>query len=86
MAVIDEQCNRISDVVVVSGSEDLTPHSRAGYSIGPNPVSNKLSLFINNDYKGEVNVSLYDVRGSNKVLDAFIKKFKQVVSYIPLKC
>ena len=81
VAVIDEQCNRISDVVVVSGSEDLTPHSRAGYSIGPNPVSNKLSLFINNDYKGEVNVSLYDVRGSNKVLDSFIKN-EQSIEYL----
>jgi len=81
VAVIDEQCNRISDVVVVSGSDDLTPNSRAGYAIGPNPVSNELSLFINNDYLGEVAVSLYDGTGSKKLQDAFLKN-EQGIEYL----
>jgi len=81
VAVIDEQCNRISDVVVVSGSDDLTPNSRAGYAIGPNPVSNELSLFINNDYLGEVALSLYDGTGSKKLQDAFLKN-EQGIEYL----
>ncbi|WP_339925889.1 S8 family serine peptidase [uncultured Cyclobacterium sp.] len=81
VAVIDEQCNRISDVVVVSGSDDLTPNSRAGYAIGPNPVSDELSLFVNNDYLGEIEVSLYNGTGSKKLKDSFLKN-KQGIEYL----
>jgi hypothetical protein len=78
VAAIDEQCNRISDVVVVSGGQDLTPGSRAGYAIGPNPVSNELSLFVNNDYLGEVAVSLIDGTGSRKIEETFVKNSQSI--------
>lgn len=81
VAVIDGQCNRISDVVVISGSGDLNPNHRAGYSVGPNPVLDRLSLFINNDLRGEVEINLYDLTGKSKLQDSFIKK-DQSIEYL----
>ncbi|MEX2513144.1 MAG: S8 family serine peptidase [Cyclobacteriaceae bacterium] len=63
VAVIDDQCNRISDVVVISSLGDETFAGRAGYAIGPNPVTDRLSLFINNDYRGKVEVRVFDSSG-----------------------
>lgn len=81
VAVIDNQCNRISDVVVISGSVDLSPNTRAGYSIGPNPVSDRLSLFINNDFLGELKISLFDVTGKIKLKETIVKQ-EQVIEYL----
>lgn len=73
VTVIDDQCNRISDIVVVSSTGDGTFAGRAGYSIGPNPVEDRLSLFINNDYRGLVSVRIYDATGREKQRDVFSK-------------
>ncbi|AEL26579.1 S8 family serine peptidase [Cyclobacterium marinum] len=81
VAVIDNQCNRISDVVVISGAGDLNPNTKAGYSIGPNPVSDRLSLFINNDFIGELKISLFDVTGKRKLEETFVKQ-EQAIEYL----
>lgn len=73
VAVIDDQCNRISDIVVVSSTAEETFAGREGYSVGPNPVEDRLSLFINNDYRGEVSVRVFDAMGSEKQRDVFSK-------------
>ncbi|WP_162344031.1 S8 family serine peptidase [Cyclobacterium salsum] len=73
VAVVDDQCNRISDIVVVSSTDEESFAGRAGYSIGPNPVEDRLSLFINNDYRGEVSVRIYDAIGREMQRDDFSK-------------
>ncbi|MEX0882614.1 MAG: PKD domain-containing protein, partial [Cyclobacteriaceae bacterium] len=76
VTVIDDQCNRISDVVVISGMGDESFAGRAGYSIGPNPVTDRLSLFINNDYRGEVEVRVFDSAGRSVQRTNFNKELQ----------
>ncbi|SEJ75989.1 Por secretion system C-terminal sorting domain-containing protein [Cyclobacterium xiamenense] len=73
VTVIDDQCNRISDLVVVSSTGDDTFSGRAGYALGPNPVGERLSLFMHNDFRGEVAVALFDATGRERFRDEFAK-------------
>lgn len=81
VAVIDDQCNSLSGVVVVSSTGDETFAGRAGYAIGPNPVSERLSLFINNGYRGEVDVRLVDGSGRLRQQSQFNKE-QQGVEFV----
>ncbi|MFO7822803.1 MAG: S8 family serine peptidase [Cyclobacterium sp.] len=81
VAVIDDQCNRLSGVVVVSSTGDETFAGRAGYAIGPNPVNERLSLFINNGYRGEVDVRLVDGSGRLRQQNHFNKE-QQGVEFV----
>ncbi|WP_439481591.1 S8 family serine peptidase [Cyclobacterium plantarum] len=81
VAIIDDQCNRLSAVVVVSSSGDGTFAGRSGYAIGPNPVTEKLSLFINNEYRGDLSVRIIDGSGQLKQQMHFNKE-AQGVEYV----
>ncbi|SHN26951.1 Por secretion system C-terminal sorting domain-containing protein [Cyclobacterium lianum] len=74
VAVIDDQCNRLSAVVVVSSSGEDIFSGRSGYAIGPNPVAEKLSLFVNNSYMGEIDVRVFDGAGRLKQQVKFDKE------------
>jgi PKD repeat protein len=63
VAVIDDQCNRISNTVVVSSLENEPHLGRLGYAIGPNPVDSKITVNINNAYLGPVSYELYSSSG-----------------------
>lgn len=63
VAVIDDACNRLSAPVVISSLENEPDLGRLGYSIGPNPVDNQLTVRINNTYLGPVVYELYTSSG-----------------------
>lgn len=63
VTVIDDQCNRISNTVVVSSLENEPLLGRLGYAIGPNPVDRKITVNINNAYLGPVSYELYSSSG-----------------------
>src|SRR5690606_24275863 len=64
VAVLNESCNRISEPVVISGTEEEIPMARYGYFVGPNPTSGLLSIVINNDYAGAVEFQFYGTSGA----------------------
>lgn len=63
VSVIDDQCNRVSSAVVISSLEEEPVFARMGYSIGPNPVKDRISVTINNAYLGEVTYEVYETSG-----------------------
>ncbi|MCC5936745.1 MAG: S8 family serine peptidase [Lunatimonas sp.] len=65
VAVIDDQCNRLSSAVVISSLEPAPEPelARRGYSIGPNPFDKQITVTINNDHRGMVYYGLYSSSG-----------------------
>jgi hypothetical protein len=63
VAVIDDACNRLSAPVVISSIANEPDLGRLGYSIGPNPVKDKLVVGIRNNYLGEVAYEIYSPSG-----------------------
>jgi hypothetical protein len=65
VAVIDDQCNRLSSAVVISSLEPAPEPelARQGYSIGPNPFDRQVTVTINNGHRGMVHYGLYSSSG-----------------------
>ncbi|WP_158861083.1 S8 family serine peptidase [Lunatibacter salilacus] len=63
VTVIDDACNRLSAPVVISSLENEPDLGRLGYSIGPNPVTDKLVVGMRNSYLGEVVFEIYSTSG-----------------------
>ncbi len=73
VAVIDDQCNRISAPVTISSLPPESRLSRQGYQIGPNPVKHSVRINVKNDYAGPISFDIYDTSG-RKVLSRVAHK------------
>ncbi len=68
VAIFNEECNRISEAVVISAIPDQEVDlSRFGIFIGPNPFESSLRVIITNEYRGQVNFRIYDLTGRDLV-------------------
>ncbi|MFC5626924.1 S8 family serine peptidase [Algoriphagus winogradskyi] len=74
VAIFDDDCNRISEPTVISAIPDNESElSRFGVFIGPIPTSDKLSINISNNYRGNVEVQLIDLTGRIYLSQSAIK-------------
>ena len=76
VAIFNEDCNRISEPVVISAIPDQEVElSRFGIFIGPNPFVSNLRVMISNEYRGQVNLRVYDMTGHELVMEEINKNY-----------
>ncbi|WP_114749147.1 S8 family serine peptidase [Pleomorphovibrio marinus] len=80
VAVIDNECNRISAPVTISSLPSEPALSRQGYRIGPNPVSDKLNILVSNDYVGEITFEIFSTSG-RQVKNVKVQKTTQDLNH-----
>lgn len=76
VAIFNEDCNRISEPVVISAIPDQEVElSRFGIFIGPNPFESNLRVTISNEYRGQVNFRVFDMTGREYVKEEINKSY-----------
>ncbi|MFC3417514.1 S8 family serine peptidase [Algoriphagus hitonicola] len=64
VAIFNESCNRISDPVVISALPDQEAElGRLGIFVGPVPSEDFVTVSVNNDYQGPIQLVLMDMAG-----------------------
>ncbi|MEN2282245.1 S8 family serine peptidase [Algoriphagus sp. SE2] len=79
VAIFNGECNRISEPVVISAIPDQEVElSRFGIFIGPNPFESNLNITINNEYKGPIQLRVFDMTGRDLVLKEVNKIYTEM--------
>ncbi len=71
VTVSDDNCRFLSEGVSVTALEQL---SKSGVNLYPNPTSNLLTVKIDNHFKGNIELLVYDLLGNNLIYENFAKE------------
>lgn len=64
VAIFNEECNRVSDPVVISAIPNQEQElSRFGIFVGPIPSDDQIKVMISNEYRGPIALSIVDMAG-----------------------
>lgn len=70
VAIVEGECNRVSDPVVISAIEEDEPElSRFGVFIGPIPSDDVLNITVANEYTGPIEFQIIDLSGRVLIQD-----------------